>query len=647
MLGHLRMATKDAKIYSELKRAGMLNKRDLITISLLSVLVLYLLSYFSPVFAQSDEEKNFLLMYFKEEELVVETPTRSPKPISQVAENVTVVTAADIELMNAHTLAEVLNTVTGVAVWLTGGPGQLANAYIQGSDTRHVTVVIDGVVLNNLDNNTVDLGMLPVQNIEKIEIIKGPASSAWGSALGGAVNIITKAGRSDNQGEMLSASYGKANTDDFRAEARGKQDRFGYYLTAGRLQSDGLTPHFDVAENSGYAKLSYDLTDKTAVLFNLGYERTARGTGLDAANDFFDNVTELMHSSLAVKTATNKDTELEVSVRTVHRESIDSMHLSSGEFLGENKSIDKGYGSSAKFTWKSAIQTMVLGADYDDKTLESKDIAGESKGLTKWALYGNDTLIFNKLSITPGARYDYTSSNGAITSPSLGIAYSIVNDTVLRAYAAKGFSIPTLGETFGDNVFVNPNPDLKMETVWSYQIGAETAALKYLWMKATAFRNEIRDTIIPELNPDFTYTYVNQGRQRRQGVEVEAKTAPVYNVSLSAGAEFIDAKDLNTGTRLQFIPTHVYDVGLRYDDKQSFKALLHGRYINWNADPTYNGNYASFIFDLNMIKKFYQHKDTLLEAFVELHNLFNGSQYLVDTYKNPDRWYEGGIRYKF
>jgi vitamin B12 transporter len=81
----------------------MLNKRDLITISLLSFFALYLFSYFSPVFAQSDEEKNFLLMYFKEEELVVETPTRSPKLVSQVAENVTVVTASDIEFMNAHT----------------------------------------------------------------------------------------------------------------------------------------------------------------------------------------------------------------------------------------------------------------------------------------------------------------------------------------------------------------------------------------------------------------------------------------------------------------------------------------------------------------------------------------------------------------
>lgn len=592
-------------------------------------------------------------MYFKEEELVVESPTRSPKPVSQTAENVTVVTASDIQLMNAHTLAEVLNTVTGVQVFLTGGPGQIAQTYIQGSDTQQVTVIIDGVVLNNLGNNVVDAGMIPVQNIEKIEIIKGPASSVWGSALGGVVNIITKAGTSNNQGGMLSASYGKANTDDFRAEARGKQDRFGYYLTAGRLQSDGLTTHFDVAENNGYTKLSYDLTDKTAVYFTLGYERTDRGTGLDATNDLsFDNIAEIVHSSLGVHSTLSNDMEMDISIRTINQEVISTVHqLSNDLFLGSDKFIDKGYGSSAKFTWKGASQTIVLGADYDDKTLESKVLAGGSKGLMKWAVYGNDTLVFNKLSIIPGARYDFTTSNGSITSPSLGIAYSLTNDTVLRAYAAKGFTTPLLIATFGaasgGMVIVNPNPDLQMESVWSYQAGVETAALKYLWIKVVAFKNEIRDTIAPELNPDFTYTYVNQGKQRRQGIEAEARTAPVYNLSLSAGAEYIDAKDLNTGTRLQFIPTHVYDLGLRYDDEQSFRALLHGRYIDWNSDPAFNAHYGSFVFDLNMIKKIYQHKDASLEVFAGVHNMFNGNQYSIDTYKNPARWYEGGIRYNF
>ena len=168
-----------------------------------------LLVFASIAHSQSDEDKKFLLMYFKEEELVVESPSRGPKPITQVAENVTVVTADDIKLMNAHTLADVLNTVTGVQVLLTGGPGSSAIAYIQGSEQRHVSVFMDGIPLNNLSDNVTDVGSIPVQNIEKIEIIKGPASSAWGSALGGVINIITKSGNEEGSHNAVSASYGE------------------------------------------------------------------------------------------------------------------------------------------------------------------------------------------------------------------------------------------------------------------------------------------------------------------------------------------------------------------------------------------------------------------------------------------------------
>ena len=133
-------------------------------------------------------------MYFDEDELFVVSTTRSLKSITRIAENVEVVTTEDIELMNAHTVADVLNTVTGVQVQTNGGTGAFSFVNIQGSDQRHVAVFMDGVLLNVFTDNIADIAMIPVQIVEKIEIIKGPASSAWGSSLGGVVNIITKAG---------------------------------------------------------------------------------------------------------------------------------------------------------------------------------------------------------------------------------------------------------------------------------------------------------------------------------------------------------------------------------------------------------------------------------------------------------------------
>jgi outer membrane cobalamin receptor len=128
-----------------------------------------------PASAQSDEEMDILRMIYKDQDLV--TPTRSPKPISQVAENITVIDSDEIEAINAHTLSDVLLHVTGVQMDIQGGPGSITNARIQGSDQRHVRVIVDGVSLNNLSDNFADIGAFPVQRIERIEIIKGPASS--------------------------------------------------------------------------------------------------------------------------------------------------------------------------------------------------------------------------------------------------------------------------------------------------------------------------------------------------------------------------------------------------------------------------------------------------------------------------------------
>jgi vitamin B12 transporter len=616
------------------------------------LLLLLLASNFAPAFAQTTEEKNFLLMYFKEEELTVESPTRSPKSVSQTAENITVVTASDIQLMNAHTLAEVLNTITGVQVFGLGDPGIRANALIQGSDAQQVTVIIDGVVLNDLSDNSVDVALIPVQNIEKLEIIKGPASSAWGSALGGVVNIITKAGTSNNQGGMVSASYGTRSTEDFRAEARGKQGGFGYYLAAGRLQTDGLLPNFHLNGDNIYTKLTYDLTDKTNLLFALGYEKDRRGDGYPTffplTNISEDDVQSIQHATVALNSSLTKNLDLNVSIRALRQVFEDDF---SGVFVDGEHNSDKSYGSSAKLTWRNESQTIIFGEDADARTFDSMQVDGGERELRKWAVYANDTILLNRLSITPGVRYDRTNSNNAITSPSLGFAYNVGTSTIVRLYAAKGFTNPPIGFAYVDSLFYTPNPDLKMEKVYSYQAGVETASLKFLWAKASVFWNEIRDGFTVETSPvdKAKQEFINGGRQRRRGIDFEVKTAPVYNTVLTAGAEYVDAQDIDTGTRLKLQPTRIYDLGLRYDDQHSFKALLDGRYIDWNVDNSwgFNANYGSFVFDLHMTKKILQHKDASLELFADAHNLFNGSQYWDNIYKNPKRWFEGGLRYNF
>src|SRR5512135_161747 len=121
--------------------------------SLVLFLIFILSCLSSPALAVSEEEKSFLTMYFSDEELAVVSATRSLKSIIRVAENVEVVTKEDIELMNAHTVAEALYFVTGVEMEPFMGPGAGGLVSIHGSDWNRVTVLLDGVPLQNVSDN--------------------------------------------------------------------------------------------------------------------------------------------------------------------------------------------------------------------------------------------------------------------------------------------------------------------------------------------------------------------------------------------------------------------------------------------------------------------------------------------------------------
>ena len=125
-------------------------------------------------------------------ESMIVTATRAPLDESQAAANVTVLNREDLDNLPAHDVAEALAYVPGVFIDQIGGLGSQATISIYGSDVRQVGVFIDGVPLNLLANPLTDLSRTPLDRVDRIEVYKGDASSAWGSALGGVVNIITK-----------------------------------------------------------------------------------------------------------------------------------------------------------------------------------------------------------------------------------------------------------------------------------------------------------------------------------------------------------------------------------------------------------------------------------------------------------------------
>jgi vitamin B12 transporter len=625
--------------------------RKLVFLSMLFV-PLFISAY---AFAMSEEEKKVLNMFFTPEELKVVSATRSMQSISRVAENMTVITAKDIALMNAHTIPEVLNTITGVQVqWAGADLGTNAVPLVQGSDFRHVTVLVDGIPVNNLPSGSPELiGILPVQIVDRIEVIRGPASSVWGSSLGGVINIITKAGKGlDPVRGTLSASYGERNTGDYRAEAYGTSGKFGYYLFAGDLRTDGLRRDFDVSVDRFYTKLDYSITPGTGILFSLYHDRGRRGEGDNSVADPTSNYSDRFEHTLAnlsLNSRISPEVALNVALRRVEQTFKGYMNqISDGSEVWQygNKEITNG--ATAKLTWTPGMHTVVVGADYDKGSLKSDLVLNGTQEITKSALFINDTMTWGKLSVIPGLRYQDTDRFGDFVSPSLGMTYQLTDSTLLRATAARGFNIPGLSDTFGGSADYKVEPDLKVEKVWSYQAGFETTSLPYVWLKVSAFRHDISDAIVQEniVDPVYTWTEVNKGKVRRQGVEAEVKTIAVYNTSLFAGAAFIDAKDLLTGETMHGTPRYTFDAGLKYNEK-TFKAILQGHYIWWNEEASSNAKYNSMIVDLSAAKTVYRSGKNSCDLFLTAHNIFDGSQYRRDYYPNPGRWVEGGVRYKF
>lgn len=600
----------------------------------------------NKAYSVSEEEQKTFLLYFEEKDLVV-SPTRSPKPLAKTPENITVITADAITLMNAHTLADVLAFVPGVQLEFIPSPGIPPPVHIQGSESRHVRVVIDGVTLNNLSDGVADLGSIPVQNIERIEIIKGPVSSAWGSSSGGIINIVTKSPTNKPQ-ELISASYGERNTNDIRMEASGTKNFLGYYINLDRFHSNGSRENMSSEIYNAYGKFELALSETTKLQITASHDKVRRGLGEYSDNDLrFDNniSNTIFTANLISQIAEN--VELDISAH--HKQTdfkILLYGLSDGSLIQESRYLDKLTGASAKITVSKASNPLIAGVDYSKGTLRSDSINGEEQSIEEVGIYSNYTLTFGKFTVTPGLRYDHTNTNGDFWSPSLGATYSMSDNTLLRVLVSRGFNIPPLSFTYGTSFFFVPNPSLKMEEVWSYQAGLETRALRYVFLKGTVFRHDVSDAITVGSLPDGTFTEINKNKIRRQGLEFEIRTDPFFHTSLMAGFTYNDITDRETGENVLGTPKSSIDFGVLYDAGDT-KASLLGHYIEWNVDESFSSKNGRVVADANVIRNIYRTPSVKAELFITLHNILGEEQYLEITQKNPGRWLEGGLRIAF
>ena len=240
------------------------------------IAVLFLSSFSLLVFAQETKEGEKAILL---EEVVV-TATRDKREIRKVPANVTVVTQEDIQNSNAQTVADVLRSEVGLVVRDFLGNGKTASVDLRGfgeTASSNTLVLIDGRRVNEIDLSGVDWLQIPLDQVERIEVVRGAASALYGdNAVGGVINIITRKGEGRPTPEAA-IEYGSYGYTEGRAAVSGSAENLSYSVEASYMSTNGYRHNNDLWARDVGAHVSYDFTDFLTVGFRGGYHRDRYG----------------------------------------------------------------------------------------------------------------------------------------------------------------------------------------------------------------------------------------------------------------------------------------------------------------------------------------------------------------------------------
>ena len=576
---------------------------------------------------------------------IVVSATREDTPKQDVAANIIAVDREAIEKMPAATAAEVLQYVPGVYVEFAGGPGSMAVARIQGSEVRHVAVYIDGVPLNQLANPLTDLNYLPVDAIERIEVYKGAASSAWGSSLGGVINIITREPDANTPAAgMIRSSFGKADTFKNRANVRGTIQKAGYFLSVTGDHSDGFMENSAYNQSAFYGKLNYDIGTAGRMNFVYSWDKGESEDPLINYPDFWDDIEqERIYQRLLYET--NVTDSLSMTVEARHHEYDAFIEDVFADFrMVYNDYEEESWGGSVRLNYRPDAENIVnLGFDGDWGEFDWINYTREYD-TRNWAVYANDTFTRDNLSVNAGVRYDDNRDFGSEVSPSAGVVYRLFDDQapirpMIRAQVARGFSAPPAAWV-KDPVY--GTPDLNPETAINYQLGSEVWFCKFFRFEVNLFYADVDDLI--QYDPD-TRKFQNIEKVVRQGVEGILSASFDCGLDLSFSGSFTDVEDDTTGDTIKDIPKEQYQTSAAYT-WQWMTHTLYGKYTDYNSTYPETRD-KKFVFDYKFAANLPESIGNRAELFCAVYNIFNSQVVYRSVWPQPDRWLEAGVSVSF
>lgn len=583
-------------------------------------------------------------------EQIVVTANRHASPIAEVGSSVTVIDAAEIERRGKTTVADLLRTVSGLAVARSGGEGQVTSVFLRGGSSSQTLVLLDGVRLNNATTAAFDFADLSTDNIERIEIVRGPQSTLYGSeAMAGVISITTKKGDGDLQVRGL-AEAGNLGLVRASLGVSGATERFDYAISAASYSFDGVSAAEERAGNS-----EDDGYDNTTLSSRMGWAFAGDGR-LELSLRSFSGDVEIDGFGFGVgpvdalnarqkRDGTSGDLRFEKIFGRV-RQTV-SASLYDERLRGEDP--DDPFGN---FLVDSQVSQLTAQSDID---LAKNDVLtlgysvekreGVSRGNFDESLYLRSFFLQNtwsydeRLFLTVGARNDNPSELGDETTYRATVAWLFPgHGNRLHGSFGTGFKAPTLNDLYFP--FFS-NPDLVPETNRGFDLGIEQHFLDdRLVVDLTWFDLDFEDLIAFDF---LTFLPQNIAAATSRGAELTLRFDLDERTQIAFSHTYNDTEDRTTGLQLARRPEHksVVSVFFRPVDR------MRGSITLVAARDSIDSN-GSTLDDYELVDVTLRYRLTpAYEPFLRVENLFDQDYQEISGFTAPGVHGALGLSVKF
>ena len=468
------------------------------------------------------------------EEIEVTTPLRVSEKEKNVIADTTVITSDEIKRAGLSSLPQLLQQQSGIEVTNTGGPGKVSSINIRGTSSTHSIILIDGLRVGSSTTGTTAIQNIPLSQIERIEIVRGPVSSLYGQdGIGGVIQIFTKKGKKGFH-PYFSAGYGRYKTKEMAAGVSAGNDSTSFALNLSGMNTDAFsafvpndsafrnTPNLDddtYRNRSVTSNLTHQFTDKVKIDFQyfLSTGKNMFDNPFAEPAPFYVNYhNKMKQEAYASKITGEINDHWESSLKIGKGTDVYSDQQVWDPSLGEygkmsNGGTDRYESSQYQLAWQNNINfdygSLVLLYDYLKEEIETTSVYAKDNRDNNGFVIAYNTQ-YEGHTLQTSLREDINSQYDNETTGSIGYAYQINDQWKASSSFGTAFVAPNFNYLYNGS---SANPDLKPETSKNIE-----ASLKYsdnsTSVSLTAYQNTIDDFIISNSANNFNPQNLNKAR---------------------------------------------------------------------------------------------------------------------------------------